>query len=263
MQSSNQLKRGRYIVYIDLLGFREKVKEKGPEEIFELINDILEDFNRWENLNGAFKTIHFSDSFIFYQDRKGYGDWAFLDAYAIASFLFSAILAKGIAARGTITFGEFYVGLDRSKKHQIYFGSGLIEAYETEKRENWIGITIQPSAWQPYEDHNEGIIEIMQSEKQWFIQNDVLLLNPFRRAMGWYEDFWVVGFPASYKEWDVPEFPNNIQALKFLNEEAESYREKGDFTGKNATKYFTTIKFIKSILGEDIYKWSLELANQH
>lgn len=36
MQSSNQLKRGRYIVYIDLLGFREKVKEKGPEEIFEL-----------------------------------------------------------------------------------------------------------------------------------------------------------------------------------------------------------------------------------
>jgi len=156
MQSSNQLKRGRYIVYIDLLGFREKLKEKGPEEIFELINDILEDFNRWENLNGAFKTIHFSDSFIFYQNHKGYRDWAFLDAYAIASFLFSAILAKGIAARGTITFGEFYVGLDRSKKHQIYFGSGLIEAYETEKRDNWIGITIQPSAWQPYEDHNVG-----------------------------------------------------------------------------------------------------------
>jgi hypothetical protein len=62
------------------------------------------------------------DTFIFYQNPKGYGDWAFLDVYAIGGMILSALLAKGISARGAISFGELEVREDSSEKHQVYHG---------------------------------------------------------------------------------------------------------------------------------------------
>lgn len=71
----------------------------------------------------------------FLSSPKGYGNWAFLDVYAIASMVLSALLAAGIAARGAISFGEFEVDFDSSGRHQVNFGKALIEAYKAEQKE--------------------------------------------------------------------------------------------------------------------------------
>ena len=257
------LKNGRYLLFLDILGFSALVEDKSPEEVYEVIDSALHSFSRWEELNQLFKTIYFSDTFLFYQKPKGYGDWAFLDVYGIGAMLLSALLAQGIPARGSIVFGEFDVKADSKNEHQLYFGKALVEAYKTEKIEQWIGITIQPSAWKPYEERNSGIIKVFESEHVWKCRDDdVLLLNPFIKLRCWYTDDLIGEVDKPYMEWDQPEFPNDILGFRFLIDKASDYARKGEFSGKEAVKYHTTVAFLKEVMGPEIFEWAIQISEE-
>ncbi|VVO18785.1 hypothetical protein PS691_04018 [Pseudomonas fluorescens] len=261
MNRSNSLNEGRYLLFLDILGFSDLVETRPTKEIYDVIDSALNAFGRWEKLNGLFKTIYFSDTFLFYQDPKGYGNWAFLDVYAIGSMVLSAMLAAGIAARGAISFGEFEVELDSSGRHQVYFGKALIEAYKAEQQEKWIGITVLPSAWEPYEAANPGMIDAFAREKVWLRRADgVLLLNPLIKLRGWYGLAGMGEVEKPYSKWDAPEFPNDILALKFIRVKAESYAAIQDFTSPVAIKFHTTHKFLKDVLGDECYAWGQQAA---
>jgi len=248
---------GRYLLYLDILGFSSLVESKSPGEVYCVIDRALHSFSRWEELNQDFKTIYFSDTFLFYQEQKGYGDWAFLDVYAIGGMLLSALLAQGIPARGTIVYGEFEVKNDSQNHHQLYFGKALIEAYRAEKKEQWIGITIQPSAWEPYESQNIGIIRTFESERVWKCRQDgVLLLNPFIKLRGWHEYDLIGEIVTPYMEWDQPEFPNDIRGFRFLLDTAAEFSRSGDFSGRNAIKYHSTLAFLKEVMGPEMFEWA-------
>lgn len=256
MKTDTDLNQGRYLLFLDILGFSELVETKSTREIYATINNALKAFGRWEELNGLFKTIYFSDTFIFYQGPKGYASSAFVDIYAIGGMVLSALLAAGIPARGAISFGEFEVDLDSTGRHQVYFGKALIEAYKAEQREKWIGITIMPSAWRPYEAENPGIIDAFAREKVWSKRTDeVLLLNPFIKLRSWYPSALNGEIDKPYSQWDAPEFPNDILGFKFLREKAASYAAKNDFTSPEAIKYHATIRFLEYIQGKDLYAW--------
>jgi hypothetical protein len=252
---------GRYLLFLDVLGFSELVESRGAQEVYDVINKALQAFERWEELNKLFRMIYFSDTFIFYQDPKGYSDWAFLDVYAVGGMILAALLAKGIPARGTISFGEFEVRGNSAGKHQIYYGRALIEAYRAEQKENWIGITILKSAWSPYEARNPGTIAVFEREHVWIKRHDdVLLLNPFIKLCGWHSHDLIGEIDRPYLEWDAPEFPKDILAFKFLREQAAAYARVGDFSGKVAIKYHTTIAFLKEVLGDEIYEWGTRIG---
>lgn len=87
-------RQGRYLLFLDVLGFSELVESRGAEEIYAVINEALRAFKRWEELNGFFRTIYFSDTFIFYQEPKEYCDRAFLDVYAIGGYDFIGFVSK-------------------------------------------------------------------------------------------------------------------------------------------------------------------------
>jgi hypothetical protein len=258
---SSALANGRYLLYLDLLGFSNLVETREPEDIYAVIDSALQSFYRWEELNQQFKTIYFSDTFLFYQEHKGYGDWAFLDVYAIGAMLLSALLAQQIPARGAITFGEIEIREDSKRKHQIYYGKALIEAYRAEKKEQWIGIVIQPSAWIPYETSNKGLIEIFEQEKVWKRRDDaVLLLNPFIKLRAWYEDDLIGEIDRPYMEWDKPAFPNDLLGFRFLHAQANNYARRDDFSGREAIKYHNTIAFLRDVLGKDMYEWAMKIS---
>ncbi len=262
MNKISNLREGRYLLFLDILGFTNIVETRNTQEIYDIVDNALKDFGRWEELNGLFKTIYFSDTFIFYQAPKGYGDWAFLDIYAIGGMLLSALLSKGIPARGAITFGEFEFRLDTSERHQVYFGKALIEAYKAEQREKWIGITILPSAWRPYEQQNPGMINAFALEKTWLKRDDeVLLLNPFIKLRSWYPLALMGDVDKPYSNWDAPEFSNDIMGFKFLREQAELYCKRNDFTSPEAIKYHTTIRFLECIFGEKLFAWGIEASS--
>lgn len=261
MDSCTDLSQGRYVLLLDILGFSDLVTSKGSEEVYATINKVLTAFGRWEIQNQSFRTIYFSDTFVFYQDSKGYRSCSFLDIYAIGGMVLSALLANGIPARGAISFGEFEVRNDESEKHQVYFGRAFIEAYQAERKENWIGITILKSAWHPYENEKPGIIEASERERVWIKRSDdVLLLNPFIKLRSWHTHDIIGEIDTPYMEWNAPEFPNDILGFKFLRDEAETYAAAGEFSGKIATKYYATIAFLKQVLGEEMYEWGTRIS---
>lgn len=261
MSYSNNPAQGRYLLFLDILGFSELVKTKGHDEVLGIVTNALEAFDRWENLNQQFRTIYFSDTFVFYQVPKGYGKWAFLDVYAIGGLILTALLAKGIAARGAITFGGFEVQDSTLGKHQVYFGPALIEAYQAEQKEGWLGITIQPSAWLPCEADDPGIIQAFERERVWIKRSDdVLLLNPFIKLRGWHIHDLIGEIDRPYLEWDQPDFPNEILAFKFLREQADFFTRSGDFTGRVASKYHATDAFLKQVFGPDLFAWACKIS---
>ncbi|MGB2880792.1 hypothetical protein [Candidatus Aalborgicola defluviihabitans] len=263
MNAVATLSQGRYLLLVDILGFSALVQTKGREEVLETIKAALKAFGRWEDLNQQFKTIYFSDTFLFYQVPKGYGSWAFLDVYAIAGFILTALLAKGIAARGAVTFGDFEVIDEPQSGHQVYFGSALVEAHRAEQRENWIGITIEQSAWMPYAAEDSRNIAVFEREKVWQMRKDgVLLLNPFIKMRGWHMDDLIGEINAPYLEWDAPEFPNEIKAFKFIKDQCETYAIQGDFTGRVAGKYHATDSFLKQVFGSELYDWACKISSQ-
>src|SRR5262249_55178648 len=85
MHPADVLSRGRYLLFLDILGFSELVETRGHDEVYQTIEKALAPFHRWEQLNGQFRTIYFSDTFVYYQDPQGYGAWAFMDIYAVDS----------------------------------------------------------------------------------------------------------------------------------------------------------------------------------
>lgn len=138
--------------------------------------------------------------------------------------MLAALLSIGIPARGAISFGEFEVRLDASGRHQVYFGKALVEAYKAEQKEKWIGITILPSAWQPFEAEKPGTISAFAAEKVWLKRDDdVLLLNPFVKMRGWCTQDLYVEDNRPYSQWNAPEFPNDILRFKFLREKAAEF----------------------------------------
>lgn len=264
MICKEDLESGRYLLFLDILGFSAMVNDRCADEIYEVVDEALREFTKWEDLNKLFRTIYFSDTFLFYQDPKGYGDWAFLDVYAIGEVVLAALLAKGIPARGSITFGQFEVRGDSTSRHLIYFGKALIEAYQSERKEKWLGIAIQPSAWIPYENSNKEIIKVYESERIWRLREDgVLMLNPFRFLCGCYEDNLIGEIDVPYMEWHRPYFPNAIQGFRFLLEKTKEYTQKGDFSSREAVKYHSTVAFLHDVMGEDIYRWAEGISQQN
>jgi len=72
MKSNADLNQGRYLLFLDILGFSELVETKGPKEIYSIIDNALQAFGRWEELNGLFKTIYFPHTILFFQAPQGY-----------------------------------------------------------------------------------------------------------------------------------------------------------------------------------------------
>lgn len=254
------LKSGRYLLYLDILGFSELVQNKTTDEVYEILNKALAPFEDWKTLNSQFKTIHFSDSFILYQDKPGYGDWAFLDIYAIGGMLFSALLSQGLAVRGTISFGEFEYRMDQSGNHPIYFGRAFIEAYQAEQKEKWIGITILPSAWKPYKKNNPGSIPDIGKHNTWGSQrrDEIVLLNPFIKLIAYYQSDDFSNDTLQQSTLDYL-FINDIKAFIFLRETTQKYREQGEFSSSTAVKYHATSAFLDQILGKSIIDWALSV----
>jgi hypothetical protein len=250
---------GRYLLLLDILGFSQLVESRGHQDVYATIEKALEPFRKWERLNGSFRTIYFSDTFVYYQESKGFHPSLFLDIYAIGGMVLSALLAEGIPARGAISFGEFSVDADSSGRHQLYFGRAMIEAHRAEQREKWIGITVLPSAWKPYDESTPGSIDTFAREGVWLRRaDDVLLLNPFVKLNSWSSLIWIPGeVEKPYSKSDAG-LVTDLRGLKFLREQAHGFAERNDFLSPEAVKYHATILFLKKVLGEPLFRWAEE-----
>ena len=244
----------RYLLFIDILGFRQLVQKNSADQIYEKLDACLCTHHDYERLNSAFSTIYFSDSIIFWQRVPGYRRKHFLDMCSISSTIFTSLLSQNIPLRGAVSFGQFVVKRDSADRHDVFFGNALIEAYETQEKENWLGMVVCPSAWLPYENEKpnidslirEGIILRRKTD-------DHLLVNPCRHIGVAYQA-WKTTKQISFT--NNQDLINEILSLQFIVTQVEGFSSKGDFTGRAAIKYFATLKFLEDILGKDCMEWA-------
>ncbi len=250
-----------YVLWIDILGFTDLVKEKSSKDILNIITRFLgclEGIGSGDTLT----SIYFSDSAIVWQKSPSKKGEDFLRFSAASVLMCSNLLANEIPCRGAIAYGPFIVERDISDKYDIFFGEALIEAYKAEANENWLGVTVCPSAAK----YVESSIIDKYSGGHFLKRNDeTLLLNPFLSIQRAYnskprED------ANSNLEW--VKGPTNklfllleLLAFKFIFKNAKEFANNRDFSGRVASKYHTTISFLREVLPGGCFEWAQNMSN--
>ncbi|MHB8633486.1 MAG: hypothetical protein ACYDBQ_05885 [Thermoplasmatota archaeon] len=135
----------RYLALIDILGFKAIV-EKGN---FGLLAALLKRFQAEmrqhareggpeEQGSGPLFFLIFSDSLLIYSEEENL--WGLRDVLAATQYAIVALLRTGFPARGAVTRGELFVSGDR----HVFFGKGLVRAYELEQGQKWVGAILDP-----------------------------------------------------------------------------------------------------------------------
>jgi hypothetical protein len=127
-----------YLAFLDVLGFSAMVSRDRNGEQIRRYRDCIKDAITTSEV----KSVVFSDSIVLTTDVPT--PESFLTIARACSRLLNDLLQADIALRGAITFGEF----SRSSIGDSVFvaGHALIDAYEWEKKQDWIGVMIAPSA---------------------------------------------------------------------------------------------------------------------
>lgn len=236
----------KYLLYVDILGFKDIVRKKPPEDIYAIVDNCLEVFYRLERLNQIFSPIYFSDTIIFYQSCEEYIETAFADIYAMAGNIFTTLMASGIPIRGVISFGDFNVKNDSQNRNNIFYGDTLIEAYETESKQKFIGIVLTPTA---YKNISQDTLNALINENVFYkMENGNLYLNPFYSIRG----FYYYENPLSEGGRDL------IEELKVFKLIHKIYERLIETNGNQDVilKYKNTIDLLQSVMGKEMYLWA-------
>lgn len=153
---NNELWSQPYVAFLDVLGFRELVKNNTHQELVEiykrLVNFQVEFYEHYhreiekqktEKFGEYFKPtglrlVNISDSILLWtKDSK---ENSLLELANAVKFLMSTSISIGIPLRGAIVKGDIEI-LEKEKSMSI-IGIGLVNAYEAEGKQNWAGCSI-------------------------------------------------------------------------------------------------------------------------
>jgi hypothetical protein len=129
-----------YVAFLDVLGFRAIV---GRQDAVDRLEKYVNTVDSAIQTAGpqALQYVIFSDSIVISSDSD---DEACFDSIVAAcGTLFAEFLQKRIAMRGAIAHGQFL----RSTKTNGAFVAGrpIVDAYDYETRQDWVGILLCPS----------------------------------------------------------------------------------------------------------------------
>ena len=136
-----------WIVYFDILGFKNLISESDENDLIltNIIEDYYEILNKIKNKKKEYKDIKlgfswFSDTFLIYSETSEIENYVIMQQ--IITIMIEQLIYKRIPVRGSISFGKMYINED----DKIFIGPALVEAYEYGEDQNWINISITPSA---------------------------------------------------------------------------------------------------------------------
>lgn len=156
--SSNKIKK-HTVAFFDILGFKNKVLSS---ELFELATSyeyllslVINHLNQKKDDKNSLFPNHqigspycynyfFSDSIILFSLDDS--EESCLKLLVFAWRLFQFLLAFNFPARGSICFGDMYV----NPQNKIFLGKALIDAYELEQKQEWIGAIIDKSIFEAF-----------------------------------------------------------------------------------------------------------------
>jgi len=240
----------RLFLYIDILGFREYTKKNDPDDIYQVISKS-QAFAK--SLAGdVLRAIYFSDTIILWQNKEDKDEALTPDSLLRrASALFNVLLSQKIPIVGIIHYGDFHVRRS-STYNNVFFGQGLIEAYDAEKKERGIGIIVSSSVF------GSELQVALSGRKFTYLKEYSKFL--VRRPDGSYNlnPFSTIkeAFENKIQD-DDEELYLSLKALQYIVNKANKYIEDDDFYDKVAARYHLTRLFIKDVLGVECFEWAI------
>jgi hypothetical protein len=178
----------RFVVFLDILGFKEMILRENPENIYQLLKTLSFETDEIEkeadNLKYLFyshsltsiKTFKFSDSIIIFSNDLSLNN--FLSITTLTSKLFAKLIHNGIPIKGAFSCGKIIIDLERD----IYFGQPIIDSHQLQEEVNYFGVVV----------HNS--VEKLIVEEKWevdslFIDKKTPLKNGSisHRNLNWFE----------------------------------------------------------------------------
>jgi hypothetical protein len=134
------VKEGRkgYVALLDVLGFRSLITgTAGAEWVAEYLSIVNFVTGLWD-----LESIVFSDSIVI--TKEGGGAESLHQVCEACSMLMYELILKDIPVRGAIAYGLYY----RSPFDKSVFVAGrpIVDAYDTEKKQDWVGVILDTSA---------------------------------------------------------------------------------------------------------------------
>lgn len=255
----------RLLLYFDILGFREMVNAGEAEKVRTVLSLALNHADeqadkRSAKLGSRVETIYFSDTILIHLDETGFSDKAFRQLRFAATALTRALLAENVPISGVLTYGDFVVSRVGDSRKPVYFGKALIDAYDRDKQEKWLGVLVGPTVTAELSD------EAIQSgidEGNWMVRGKskdckCLLLNPFSALKNALESH---GEGATLRSLEAFELLA-LKSLRFVCRTSEGFARKADFSSSVAVRYHATAAFAKSVLGDKCYQWAVSLPDR-
>ena len=157
-KSTKEVSSGRKVTgffgLFDILGYRSLIENNSLEELIKIHNSVVSgideaavtinhtDEDQWLSFDtvGSFM---FSDTIVLFQEYSttNLPGGSFI---LKAALLMRLAFEKGIPLRGAISYGEYYID------ENCYLGKPIVEAYETEKIQEWAGAVLCNSAEREY-----------------------------------------------------------------------------------------------------------------
>jgi len=133
----------RFLLYIDILGFSEMTKSdpRSVARTYAILNKLN------VHRDNSFRTIVFSDTVLVYNliearidDERNFYVWYLTEA---AEDLYSRLVGQDIWFRAVLIAGEF--NHYQLENMDCFYGTALIDAYQSEKRLPMMGLAIHSS----------------------------------------------------------------------------------------------------------------------
>jgi hypothetical protein len=157
----------RYVVYIDIMGFKDMVAKMPHNDVYELMKRIdgikkhVESVEWVENKAGLVKTTTYSDSIILYSKDDSYDSFDFI--VSTTAGLIDYLFNEGIPFKGAVAFGLMTLDTDKS----IFFGQPLIDAYLLQEEIYFYGILFHATVEQ----------EVLMTNDKWPSFTSMYLCN--------------------------------------------------------------------------------------
>lgn len=138
--NKNITKKESFVALFDILGFGDLIKNNELEKVANTYIKAKKNFeDNISHVNSLLQkdavTFHiFSDTFLIYTSKVN--DKSFLALLVACDFLFLAAIENELRIRGATAVGELIVS------NGIEIGKPIVEAYENEKKQEWMGCWI-------------------------------------------------------------------------------------------------------------------------
>ncbi len=139
MVTNNKMWKEGFVALIDILGFSEATLKDNLKGFFSdydtFIDKIISQYKK-EKIG----YIVFSDTIVIYSESSAVKSMnSIIEA---CSLLSTQLLKNGLSTRGCISYGRFH--LKMSKNGVIIAGKPIIDAFDYERRQDWIGVMVSP-----------------------------------------------------------------------------------------------------------------------